>query len=126
MSPLRKIKVKSIKNNPVIKPVTWKHWFWFTLFFALLALIFIGGPALSRFITASDKKTVDKNGAVLKAIIFEKSEHKKSVYFRYYYKGAQYEESDGDRDLYDNLHCGDRVVIKIDTLNPDNAYILEY
>jgi hypothetical protein len=126
MSPLRKIKVKSIQNNIVVKkPGSWKGWFSLILFFVLLAVIFIGGPASSRFYTASYKKKVDKNGIILKTVIYQKSEHKKSVYFKYFYQGTQYEEYDADRDLYDNLACGDSVEIKIDTLNPDNAYIIK-
>ena len=126
MSPLKKIKVRSIQNNMVVKkPVTWKHWLWLILFFVLLAVIFIGGPASSRFYTASHKKAVDKNGAIIKAIVYEKSVHKKSVYFKYFYKGTQYEEFDADRDFYDNLECGDNILIKIDTLDPENAYIIE-
>jgi hypothetical protein len=125
MSPLKKIKVRSIKSTPVIKPVTWKHWVTFILLFALLAVIFIGGPASSRFYTAYHKKAVDKNGAILKALVFEKSIHKKSVYFRYSYKGTQYEAFDADKDFYDNLECGDNILIKIDTLDPGNAYIMK-
>jgi hypothetical protein len=133
MSPTKKIKVKSIKyiNNGIIKPFTLKDWFkvCFTLIllFGILAVILLGGPALSRYLEESDRKAIDKNGAIVKAVIYRKHSHKgRTVYFKYLYKGIEYNASEGGFDLYDNLNIIDTVVIKIDTLDPENAYILEY
>jgi len=133
MSPIRKIKVKSIKNsNGVNKPLTLKNWFRllffpFILFLGIIAGILLGGPALSGYLKESDRKAVDKNGAIVKAVIYRKNAHKgRSVYFKYFYKGVQYNGSEDGTDLYDDLNSGDNIVIKIDTLNPENAYIIRY
>ncbi len=127
MSPLRKIKVRSIQNTPVIKPVTWKHLFWLILILGLFTGIVFGGPALTRLYNESQRKAVDKNSAIVKAVVYRKSSHKgRTVSFKYFYKGIQYKESEAGEDLYDNLDCGDKIVIKIDTLDPENAYIIEY
>jgi hypothetical protein len=127
MSPLKKIKVRSIQNNIVVKkPVTWKHWLSLILFFVLLAVIFIGGPASSRYIKESDRKAVDKNSAIVKALVYSKSSHRgNTIYFMYFYKEGRYKASESGSDFYDNLECGDNILIKIDTLDPENAYIIE-
>jgi hypothetical protein len=94
--------------------------------FALLALIFIGGPALSRYIVEFDRKAVDKNSGIVKAIVYSKSSYRRNtICFMYFYKEGRYKASESRSDFYDNVSIGDFIQIKIDTLEPENAYIIE-
>lgn len=133
MSPLKKTKVKSIQSQGVYisKEQRRRDRIKFVLYliglFVILAIILIGGPRFSRYLYESMKKQVDKNGAIVKAIVYKKSSHKgRSVFFKYFYKGKEYKNSDESESLYEDVDYGETIDIKIDTLNPKTSYAIGY
>jgi hypothetical protein len=133
MSPLKKTKVKSIRSQGVYisNEQRRRNQIKFVLYllglFVISAVILIGGPRFSRYLYGSMKKQVDKNGAIIKAIVYKKSSHKgRSVSFKYFYKGKEYKNSDGSGALYEDVDYGETIDIKIDTLNPEDSYVIGY
>lgn len=108
--------------------MTKKNWLTLFLFLFMCCSILFGGLYISKLVSQSYKGDIDKNGAVVKAIIFIKTANAKgsTVYFRYKYKNSYYTNQEDGRALYDKLNDGDTITIKIDSLYPDNSYIMEY
>lgn len=92
---------------------------------ALLFDILYGGPKLSAYAFNEEKKTIDKNGLELRAIVSEKRQAKGHlIYFKYNSKDRIYSTREQDGDNYEVVHVGDSIDIKMDTTNPTDAYIL--
>lgn len=80
---------------------------------------------LSSFIRKSYRRNIDKNGVLVKAVVFNKTmEYKgKTIYFKYFYKGIEYKNYEHEKHLYDSLDYGQMVILKIDSLDPEEYYI---
>ena len=90
----------------------------------LLLTIYYGGTYLSNLADKSYRKTIDKYGTIVKAIVTKKKYLKgRYVIFSYEYKGSKYSNKEQNRDYYGNLAIGEQIEIKIDTTNPEDSYI---
>jgi hypothetical protein len=91
----------------------------------LIFSIFYYGPQLSKFSFDEYKKDIDKNKLPIKAIVTRTNTHKgKTVYFRYLYNQAVYKNNQGGDTLYKKAAVGDSINIIIDSLHPENSYVI--
>ncbi len=91
---------------------------------ALSLTIYYGGSYLSNLAGKSYRKTIDKYGIIVNAIVTKKKYLKgRYVVFSYEYKGIKYSNKEQNSDYYSNLNIGEEVKIKIDTTNPEDSYI---
>jgi hypothetical protein len=91
---------------------------------ALLLIIWYGGTFTSKIADKSYRRTIDKNGMLVKAIVTQKKYLKgRYVVFEYEYKGSQFTNKEQNREYYRNLIIGETIEIKIDSTNPKNSYI---
>ena len=95
---------------------------------AIMALILFGGLFLSSILQKKYRKEIDNNGIVVKGIVIRKSSNSKgkAVFFSYSYKNKFFQNNEEGKKLSQELQVGDSVLIKIDTLNPRNSYLLPY
>lgn len=83
---------------------------------------------MSNLAEKSYRNEIDKNGMIVKAVIYKKISNSKgrAVFYKYWYKNKKYFDEELGRDFYNRLNYDDTIYVKIDTLNPDNSYITEY
>lgn len=92
---------------------------------AMVFAIYFGGNYLSGLADKSYKKSIDKHGIVIPATVTMKKYLKgRYVVFAYEYKGIKYSNKEQNREYYGVAEIGDRIIIKIDTTNPEDSYII--
>jgi len=95
-------------------------------FIILLLGIFYGGPIISKIYGKNYRASIDKRAAIVKAVIYNRKTHKgKTVHFSYSFKGLKYSNNEQSECLFYLLNIGDTILIKIDSIRPQNSYILE-
>jgi hypothetical protein len=95
-------------------------------FFGLLFAIFYGGPRLSKAIDRHDRKVIDENGLVVKAVVYKKKTFKgNAIYFSYSYNGTDYTNHEQNDSLFELFNIRDTVFIKIDTTSPKDSYVVK-
>ncbi|MBL0358110.1 MAG: hypothetical protein IPP72_15135 [Chitinophagaceae bacterium] len=100
--------------------------FFFVLFIIVMIIISRGGPALSRWSEKRYRERIDKNGKIIAAEIYKRKTHKgKTVHYQYKYNNRDYTNNDQSDSLFNLLRAGDEVLIKIDSLQPGDAYIVD-
>lgn len=99
--------------------------FYFVLFIIVMIIVSWGGPLLSAWSGRRYKERVDSNGKVIDAVVYKLKTHKgKTVHYQYNYNDREYTNNDQSDSLFNQLRAGDVVVIKIDSLEPEDSYII--
>lgn len=88
--------------------------------------ILFGGLALSKWLNTKARNQVDKNGIYVKAIVFQKNANSKgrTTWFKFSYKNKEYFSSEGGHELYETFSIGDTIIVKVDTLDLKNTYVV--
>lgn len=96
------------------------------LFLVTIFTILFGGLALSKWLDTKARNQVDKNGIYIKAIVFQKNANSKgrTTWFKFNYKNKMCISSEGGHDLYEAFSIGDTIIVKVDTLDLKNTYVV--
>ncbi|HWK05144.1 MAG TPA: hypothetical protein VNS58_15995 [Puia sp.] len=93
--------------------------------FILLISIPWSGPMLSRAYDNYYRNKIDKNGLILKAVVYKKNTYKgKSLYYSYTFDGVSYSDHDQSDGLFERYDFRDTVNIMIDRTSPENTYVI--
>lgn len=103
-----------------------KNWVSLLAFILLLLAIFFGGPIISKLYDRNYRSVIDKNGVITKAVIYDRKTYKgKTIHFSYSYNGLEYSNNEQSECLFYLLNIRDTIIIKVDSTQPQNSYILE-
>jgi hypothetical protein len=86
----------------------------------LLVIVFVAGFYYSG---KNYHEKIDRNGFVMKGVVYAKKSNR-SIHYKYYYNSIAYRNKQYDYDGYDSLKIDDTIMIKVDTTNPQASYII--